>query len=123
MTPRVNPLLEMTRKLGLLWRSVVRLLQDRQALRQNLGHLRRSYRAGGLQHLKGALLSIPPKVEPGSWIFYQHLLATNVLPRIRNQIASQGAPVLVSIIAPTYNAEPGMLKQMLYSVKNQVYPN
>ena len=123
MTPRVNPLLEMTRKLGLLWRSVVRLLQDRQALRQNLGHLRRSYRAGGLQHLKGALLSIPPKVEPGSWIFYQHLLATNVLPRIRNQIASQGAPVLVSIIVPTYNTEPGMLKEMLNSVQNQVYPN
>ena len=123
MTTRVNSLQEMTRKLGLLWRSVARLLQDRSALRSNLGHLRRSYRAGGLHHLKGALLTIPPKVEPESWTFYQHLLTTTVLPRIRDQIALQGAPVLISIVVPTYNTNPTMLKEMLDSVQNQLYPN
>ena len=123
VTPPTNPLTEAKRKLSLLMRSIGRLVQDRANLQRNLKTLRHAYSSGGMHHLKGALLSLPPKTKADSWEFYQHRLHVNVLPSIQAQIAKQGAPVTISIVVPAYNTDPVMLKEMLQSVQDQLYPN
>ena len=122
MTPPPNPLTEAKRKLSLLMRSIGRLVQDRANLQRNLKTLRHAYSSGGMHHLKGALLSLPPKTKADSWEFYQHRLHVNVLPSIQAQIAKQGAPVTISIVVPAYNTDPALLRAAVASVQQQLYP-
>lgn len=123
MTPPVSSLQAMPRKVWLLVRSLYRLFQTPSAFRSNLRHLTTSLRLGGLQQLKGALLSIPPKVNSDTWRMYRHSFDVNVRPLIERQLQEKGAPVKISIIVPTYNTTAPLLKAMLWSVKAQIYPN
>lgn len=123
MTPPLKTLLDAPRKAFLLARSFLRLAQNRPMLRSNLRHMRNAWREGGLQHFKGALLSIPPKVDADTWRMYQHLLQTHVRPKIEQHLLDHGAPVKISIILPTYNTPAALLKATLKSVKTQLYPN
>lgn len=123
VTNPTQALLDLPRKAFLLARSVTRLACNPAMLRPNLGHLRNAWRAGGLHHLKGALLSIPPKVDSGTWTMYQHLFNTNVRPKIEQHLLDHGAPVTISIVLPTYNTPAPLLKATLASVQKQLYPN
>lgn len=123
MTTLAKALLDFPRKAYLLARSFARLVQNGPMLRNNLRHLRNAWRAGGLQHFKGALLSIPPKVDGDTWVMYRHLFQTHVQPRIEQHVLDHGAPVKISIILPTYNTPGALLKATLQSVKAQLYPH
>ncbi|MDB5850717.1 MAG: glycosyl transferase family 2 [Rhodoferax sp.] len=111
------------RKSKLLARSVVYLLQDRPALPVNLRRLAQAFRTGGLHSLKGALLSVANGAGPYAWTLYRRNFKLNVRPRIVQRIQEDGAPVTISVVVPTYNTPAWMLKAMLRSVQEQLYPN
>ena len=123
MTTLTQALLGLPRKVFLLARSMARLACNPTRLRPNLGYLRNAWRAGGLHNLKGALLSLPPRVRTDTWTMYQHLFDTNVRPKIERHLQDHGAPVTISIILPTYNTPAHLLKATLASVQKQLYPN
>lgn len=123
MHPLTKTVLNLPRKLALLGRSVVRLVRNRAMFRSNVRHLRAAWRAGGLQQLKNALVSLPPPVDDETWAIYRHLFNANVVPLIQQRVQQSGAPVKISIVLPTYNTPAHLLKATLESVKAQLYPN
>lgn len=110
-------------KVKLLARSLHRLSKNNLGWGKNLGNLIDAYQTGGLHRVKEILVLASKDVPPDSWEAYQRTLSTEVLPRIHKHIVEHGAPVTISIIVPTYNTPEPMLREMLASVQNQVYPN
>lgn len=98
-------------------------MHDRRNLRDNLKKLQRSWHDGGMRSLKGALLGLHQGVTPNNWTNYRQAFVHTVKPQIMERIRHHGAPVTISILVPTYNTPEPMLKAMLRSVQDQLYPN
>lgn len=123
MTSPSDSLRNLTRKIGLLSRSLRQLLKDRHNLRANLKKLRRAWHDGGVRSLKSALLGLIQGITPSSWSTYRKTFSLTVRPQILESLRNTGAPVTISILVPTYNTPEAMLKAMLRSVQDQLYPN
>lgn len=123
MTSPADSLRNLARKIGLLSRSLRQLLQDRDNLRANLKKLQRAWQDGGTRSLKSALLGLTQGITPNSWSTYRKTFTKTVRPQILDCIRTTGAPVTISVIVPTYNTSESMLKAMLRSVQDQLYPN
>ena len=123
MTSLSDSLRNLPRKFGLLSRSLRQLLKDRRNLRGNLKKLLHAWHDGGMRSLKGALLGLNQGITPSSWTNYRQTFTQTVRPQIMECIRNTGAPVTISILVPTYNTPEPMLKAMLRSVQDQLYPN
>ena len=123
VTSLLQSVRRLPRKLNLLTRSLHQLLKDKDNLSGNLKKLQRAWHDGGLRSLKGALLGLSDGITPNSWSDHRNTFAHTVRPHILECIRNTGAPVTISIIVPTYNTPEPMLKAMLRSVQDQLYPN
>ena len=123
VTSLLQSVRRLPRKLNLLTRSLHQLLKDKDNLSGNLKKLQRAWHDGGLRSLKGALLGLIDGITPNSWSDYRHAFTHTVRPHILECIRNTGAPITISIIVPTYNTPEPMLKAMLRSVQDQLYPN
>ena len=115
-------------KLRQLRRSLHHLLKDPDNLGSNGRKLWRAWREGGTPLLKRQLLSLghpdaPSVVPTDGWQQYQHRLANEVLPQLRQEIAAMRQSVTISILVPTYNTPHAMLAAMIESVQAQIYPH
>ena len=80
-------------------------------------------RSGGIPGVKAAMLALQPlMVPPTAWDDYRAAFRATVRPRIVNAIAGMSRKPRISIIVPTYNTPEAMLREMLDSVCNQIYP-
>lgn len=111
------------RKLTLLARSLRQLSRDRSNLRGNLTKLQRAWSDGGLRSLKGALLGLSAGISPNSWNEHRLEFTRSVRPQLIESIRALSSPVTISVLVPTYNTSEDMLKAMVRSVQDQLYPH
>ena len=124
LTLPVRALGHLLRKLNILGRSFVQLIRDPKALPANVTKLFRVWRSGGLLGLKVALVGVQNSPSmPGAWETYRETFSELVKPQIVRCIHEMTSTPLISIIVPTYNTPEAMLREMLDSVKAQLYPH
>lgn len=123
MTSLIHTARHLPRKLRLLTRSLRHLMNDRRHLRDNFTKLRRAWRDGGMRSLKSALLGLSEGITPNSWSKHRQTFGQTVRPHIMQRIQSMLAPTTITVIVPTYNTPEHMLKAMLRSVQDQLYPH
>ena len=111
------------RKLTLLARSLRQLSYDRANLRANLTKLQRAWSDGGLRSLKAALLGLSAGISPNSWNEHRLEFTRSVRQQLIESIRSLSSPVTISVLVPTYNTSEDMLKAMMRSVQDQLYPH
>ena len=112
------------RQLKILGRCLMPALRDPASLPANAMKLLRVWRSGGLPEIKKALLHFQSAaVHLDAWGEYHQTFRREVRPRIIRRIREMRVRPLVSIIVPTYNTPETMLREMLQSVKGQLYPN
>ena len=112
------------RQLKTLGLYLMPMLRDPASLPATAKKLFRVWRSGGLPEVKRAFLrvqSFPGRQD--AWGQYQQTFRREVRPRIIARIREMGVRPLVSIIVPTYNTHETMLREMLQSVREQLYPN
>ncbi len=111
------------RKAGILGRSVARLGADPAALPGNLAGLARAWRAGGVHEVKKSLLGLMRAERAiDAWKEYRQTFRRDVRPRIVERVRTMATGPLVSVLVPTYNPPEKMLREMLDSVRGQLYP-
>jgi len=111
------------RRVRILGRCVAGLLRDPDPLGDNLRLVWRAWRSGGMLGLKKALL--PYQSVEGmaqAWRAYRAQLQRDVLPRLVERVSAMKARPRISILMPTYNTAPEMLRMALDSVRAQIYP-
>ena len=112
-----------SRKLKLLGRCLAALARDRDHLGDNTRRLRRAWQAGGLHEVKKTLLDFAPSLDRlDAWHEYRATFRREVRPRIVESIATMAKKPRISVLVPTYNTPEPMLRQMLRSVEEQLYP-
>ncbi|MBF0112730.1 MAG: glycosyltransferase [Desulfamplus sp.] len=62
-------------------------------------------------------------VEYQAWIFHKEFMTLNKWKIMRNESINLVDPPLITIITPSYNTDPAMLRECIYSVQIQSYHN
>lgn len=114
---------ELVRKLKLLAEGLDHLFHNPASFPSNIRMIFRAWRAGGTHAVKGTLLGLARAAGAQTWVRYREKFVKSVRPRIAQHIREHGAPVKISIIVPTFNTSEKMLREMLQSVREQLYPN
>ena len=124
LTRPVRALGHFLRRLKIIARSITQLLSEPASLPANVAHLARVWRAGGSPALKSALVDIQRRNTPSDvWEKYRLTFIEEVKPQIVRRIGEFTKTPTISIIVPTYNTPETMLREMLESVKAQIYPH
>ncbi len=111
------------RRLRLLASSTRGLVRHPDGMRVNLARLRRAWRGGGMLELKKTLLRLIPAADRGdAWLEYRRTVERTVRPKVRQAVAAMERRPRVTVIVPTYNTPEPMLRAMLLSVEEQLYP-
>ena len=111
------------RKLKILGRSLAALARDPAAVPGNLAQLARAWRRGGLREVKITLVGFQGGDGQGNaWKDYRETFQREVRPRIVGRIREMTSRPRVAVIVPTYNTNEAMLREMLQSVRSQLYP-
>lgn len=123
MTSLLHHIRHLPRKVRLLTHSLGQLIKDRANRQSNLEKLQRAWDDGGLHLLKKSLLELTYGTTPNSWNEYRQTFTRTIRAHIVARIPSMAAPATISVIVPTYNTPEPMLKAMLRSVQDQLYPH
>ncbi|MEO8385153.1 MAG: glycosyltransferase [Betaproteobacteria bacterium] len=124
MTRPVRALGHLLRKLKLLIRAFARLLGAPASLSANSAKLAEAWQSGGTLALKNALVSVQANVSPvDAWKEYKATFDREVKPKISRRIREMTVMPKIAIIVPTYNTPEKTLREMLDSIKAQLYPN
>ncbi|MBF0390986.1 MAG: glycosyltransferase [Desulfamplus sp.] len=62
-------------------------------------------------------------IEYQAWIFHKEFMTLDKWKLMRNESISLINPPLISVITPSYNTDPKMLRECVYSVQLQAYHN
>ncbi|MBF0375855.1 MAG: glycosyltransferase [Desulfamplus sp.] len=62
-------------------------------------------------------------IEYQAWIFHKEFMTLDKWKMMRNESINFIDPPLISIITPSYNTDPNMLRECIYSVQMQAYHN
>ncbi|MBF0228855.1 MAG: glycosyltransferase [Desulfamplus sp.] len=62
-------------------------------------------------------------IEYQAWIFHKEFMTLNKWESMRNESLNLANPPLITVITPSYNTDPEMLKECIYSVQIQSYHN
>jgi GT2 family glycosyltransferase/glycosyltransferase involved in cell wall biosynthesis len=100
------------------------LFDDPASLPKNIGKLTKSWRSDGMRGLKRALQDLQSeKSREHAWDRYGRTFRKEVRPRIIGGVVEMSSRPLISVIVATFNPNEHMLRQMLNSVRGQLYPN
>lgn len=113
------------RRLKILCRIVMPVLRDPALWRVYMGKVVKNWRAGGFAEVKRGMArrARSMAVPPDAWAEYRQAFAQEVHPWILRRIRKMDSRPLISVIVPTYNTAENMLREMLASVQNQLYPD
>ena len=124
LTRPVRALGHLVRRLKLLARALQQLLLEPAALGKNIARLFRVWRTGGSPAIKSALLAVQIGPSPtDAWRVYRQTFDAQLKPQIVRLIHEMPVTPRISIIVPTFNTGETMLREMLDSVKAQLYPH
>ena len=122
LTRPVRALGHVVRKLKILARALLQLLLEPAALRANSARLFRLWRTGGAPAIKSALVTVQSGPTPtDAWRKYRETFDEEVKPEIVGLISNMSVTPRISILVPTFNTPEAMLREMLDSVKGQLY--
>ncbi|MDM8559250.1 hypothetical protein, partial [Candidatus Parabeggiatoa sp. HSG14] len=62
-------------------------------------------------------------IEYQAWLFHYGFLTLYDWQQLRNNALSWQARPLISIVTPVFNTHPAHLRECIYSVQTQAYPN
>lgn len=100
------------------------LLKEPEELPKRVGELNRAWRTGGRLHLRLTLQAMRAEIDhQEAWKIWQQTFAREVRPLVAPAIAAMPTRPLISVLVPTYNTPEAMLRQMLDSVRGQLYDN
>ncbi len=100
------------------------LFGDLGSLPKNLEKLTKAWRSDGMPGLKRALQDLQSlKSREHAWERYRRAFRKDVRPLIIARVVEMHSRPLVSVIVATFNPNEHMLRQMLNSVREQLYPN
>ncbi|MBN3753918.1 glycosyltransferase family 2 protein [Paraburkholderia sp. Tr-20389] len=89
-------------------------------LKKSVGVFRRE----GLTGLRRRAGNRPiPGQAYADWIEKYDTLDAEVIAAMKSEIAAMAAPPRISVLMPTYNADPVWLAEAIDSVRNQIYPH
>lgn len=112
------------RKSKILARSLTQLVREPRKMGANVTKLYRAWQSGGWTSLKSSLRGVQMTVPPiDAWNAYRARFAQQVRPQIVSRISRMTTMPTVSILVPTFNTPEQMLREMLDSVKAQLYPH
>ena len=124
LTRPVRSLGHLVRRLKLLARALQQLLLEPSALGENSARLFRVWRTGGAPAIKSALLAVQSGPSPtDAWREYRQTFDAQLKPEIVRLIHEMPITPRISVIVPTFNTAETMLREMLDSVKAQLYPH
>ncbi len=113
-----------SRKLQLLAKSVAVFAGDPQSYGDNTRRLERAWRAGGLHEVKKSLLDLGPDAHRrDAWNDYRRTFRAEVRPRVKQAVQAMARRPRISVLVPTYNTPEPMLRHMLRSLEEQLYPD
>jgi GT2 family glycosyltransferase/glycosyltransferase involved in cell wall biosynthesis len=111
------------RKVRILARCLAALARDRASFRGNVARLVDAWRGGGLREVKLTLLGfLGGNGQGNAWREYRETFQREVRPRIVDRIRGMTSRPRVAVIVPTYDTNEAMLREMLQSVRSQLYP-
>ncbi|HZZ94226.1 MAG TPA: glycosyltransferase [Usitatibacter sp.] len=112
-------------KVGVLGRVVVATARQPGDISTRIKRLRGAWRTGGLLEVKRTLMGmqVPEPRPEATWDQYLATFRSEVRPRIVEAITRLTRRPVVSVIVPTYNTEERVLREMLDSVRGQLYPD
>jgi hypothetical protein len=100
------------------------LLKEPRELPRRLAALVRAWRTGGRSNLLRALAPMRAHADyQEAWKIWRQTFAREVRPLVPAAIAAMPRRPLISVLVPTYNTPEPMLRQMLDSVRGQLYEN
>ena len=113
------------RKVGVVGRVLVATARQPGDISARMERLRSAWRMGGLLEAKRALVAMQdPEPRPeAAWDDYLATFRREVRPRIAEAIAHLPRRPLISVIVPTYDTPEHSLREMLDSVRAQLYPD
>ena len=124
LTRLLRALGHLARKVNILARSILQLLREPALLPANTAKLFRIWRSGGSPALKSALAGNQGNPQTAeAWRKYRVTFNEEVKPQIVRSIGEMTTTPPISLIVPTYNTPEIMLREMLDSVKAQLYPH
>ena len=124
LTRPVRALGHLVRRLKLLARAILQLLMQPASLPANAARLYRLWRTGGSPAIKTALVAVQSGPSPtDAWQKYQVTCNEELHPQILQRVIAMDKTPSISIVVPTYNTPENMLREMLDSVKAQLYPH
>lgn len=104
-------------------RVLAETLRRPSSARERLTRLAAAWRAKGWDGLDQAVVGASAiQHNADGWRDYRETFDRTVRPRIVEGVAALPRRPLISIIVPVYNTDEDMLRQMLVSVRAQVYP-
>ena len=113
-------LLRKTRALGGYLRT---LLRDPLALPANVALLGGIWRSSGSLAVRRRLQAMRAESDhQDAWRLYHRAFRREVRPLMRQRIDAMPAQPLISVLVPTFNTPEPMLRQMVQSVRQQLYP-
>ncbi|MGZ5072685.1 MAG: glycosyltransferase [Usitatibacter sp.] len=111
------------RKLAILARVALGAARNPAEVPARAAAITRAWRSGGLHEVKKTMLGQQlPETPTDSWKAYRRAFRRAVRPRIVERIRAMGVKPLISVIVPTYDTPAEPLRQMLDSVRAQLYP-
>lgn len=117
------------REVGRTWQSVVRHVRMRGGVGAAVSHyyaiLRREGIDGILRRSRRILASEPFADDPDAyarWIARQDSIDDAGRAMLRDRLRAFARQPLVSVIVPTYNSDIALLRDMIESVRAQIYP-
>jgi GT2 family glycosyltransferase/glycosyltransferase involved in cell wall biosynthesis len=124
LTSPVRALGTHVKRLRLLGSCLSPLLSQPATIPAAAARLFGAWRSGGNLQLKLALLGMQADADhQDAWQDYRQRFAAEVRPAIEQAVAGMTERPLISIIVPTYNTPKEMLRQMIDSVRAQLYPD
>ena len=89
----------------------------------SLGRLIEAQKSGGWLALKRTLKALPTETSfVDSWLAYQSRYSSVIRTQVNKQIAGMSQKPLISVLIPTYETPPDILRETLDSVIAQLYP-
>ena len=107
----------------ILWRFFSFLIARPGKLHPSLRRLYKGWQIKGFLAVKHLVNDIPLEVDRrDQWLNYQKQLNTHGCKEIQELILQMKDKPMISILMPTYNTTPAILRETLDSVLNQLYP-
>lgn len=107
----------------MLRRLVARMLREPSTIKARTRELGSAWRSGGFRGVERAVEDIDAVEQAANaWVGYRDKFARDVRPQLVARLGTFSRRPVISVVVPVYNPDKDMFRQMLESVRAQIYP-